>query len=48
MVLLDSDRNLVERCLERRPLAWEEFVDRFMGLVVHVVNHSAHARSIRL
>jgi RNA polymerase sigma-70 factor (ECF subfamily) len=48
VVLLDSDRNLVERCLERRPLAWEEFVDRFMGLVVHVVNHSAHARSIRL
>ena len=29
-------------------MAWEEFVDRFMGLVVHVVNHSAQARSIRL
>lgn len=48
MALSDIDRNLLERCLSRKPRAWEDFVDRFMGLVVHVTNHSAHARSIRL
>jgi len=48
VALVEIDRNLLERCLQRKPRAWEDFVDRFMGLVVHVVNHSAHARSIRL
>lgn len=48
MALFEIDRNLLERCLQRKPRAWEDFVDRFMGLVVHVVNHSAQARSIRL
>jgi RNA polymerase sigma-70 factor (ECF subfamily) len=42
------DRNLLERCLERKPRAWEDFVNRFMGLVVHVINHTAQARSVRL
>jgi RNA polymerase sigma-70 factor (ECF subfamily) len=46
--LSEIDRNLLERCLQRRPRAWEDFVDRFMGLVVHVVNHTAQARSMRL
>ena len=27
---------------------WEGFVDRFFGLVIHVVNHTAQARSVRL
>lgn len=48
MALSDIDRNLLQRCLARKPRAWEDFVDRFMGLVVHVVNHSAASRSIRL
>ena len=48
MGLSEIDRHLLQRCLERRPRAWEDFVDRFMGLVVHVVNHSARARSVRL
>ena len=48
MALSEIDRNLLNRCLENKPGAWEDFVDRFMGLVVHVVNHSAQARSIRL
>jgi len=48
VALVEIDRNLLERCLQRKPRAWEDFVDRFMGLVVHVVNHSAHARGIRL
>ena len=48
MALSDLDRNLLKRCLTRAPRAWEDFVDRFLGLVIHVVNHSAQSRSIRL
>lgn len=48
MALSEIDRGLLERCLARAPRAWEDFVDRYMGLVVHVVNHTAQARSIRL
>ena len=48
MALSEIDRNLLERCLARRPRAWEDFVDRFMGLVIHVVNHTVQARSLRL
>lgn len=48
MALSEIDRNLLQRCLARKPRAWEDFVDRFMGLVVHVVNHTAQCRSIRL
>jgi len=48
VALSEIDRNLLERCLQRKPRAWEDFVDRFMGLVVHVINHAAQARSVRL
>ena len=48
MALSEIDRSLLRRCLERQPGAWEDFVDRFLGLAVHVVNHTAQARSIRL
>lgn len=48
MALSDIDRNLLDRCLARKPRAWEDFVDRFTGLVIHVVNHTARSRSIML
>ena len=48
VALSEIDRNLLERCLQRKPRAWEDFVDRFMGLVVHVANHTARARNVRL
>jgi RNA polymerase sigma-70 factor (ECF subfamily) len=48
VALSEIDRTLLDRCLGRKPKAWEDFVDRFMGLVVHVTNHTAQARSIRL
>lgn len=48
MALSDIDKKLLDRCLTRKPRAWEDFVDRFIGLVVHVVNHTASARSMRL
>jgi RNA polymerase sigma-70 factor, ECF subfamily len=47
MSLTEIDRNLLKRCLAEEPGAWKDFVDRFMGLFVHVVSHTAHARSVR-
>ena len=48
MALSEIDRQLLQRCLDRQPGAWDDFVDRFLGLVIHVVNHTAQSRSIRL
>jgi RNA polymerase sigma-70 factor (ECF subfamily) len=48
VALSDIDRNLLDRCLTNKPRAWEDFVDRYMGLVVHVINHTAQCRSLRL
>lgn len=48
MALSDIDRDLLERCIARKPGAWDDFVDRYLGLVVHVVNHSARSRSLKI
>jgi RNA polymerase sigma-70 factor (ECF subfamily) len=48
VALSEIDRHLLARCLARKPRSWEDFVDRFLGLVIHVINHTAQARSIRL
>ena len=48
MALSEIDRVLLESCLKHQSRAWENFVDRFLGLVVHVVNHTAQSRSLRL
>ena len=48
VALSDIDRDLLQRCLGRGPRAWEDFVDRFLGLVLHVITHTAQTRSIRL
>ena len=42
------DSTLVERCLEHQDRAWEDFVDRFLGLVLHVLDHTLSKREIRL
>lgn len=38
----------MQRCIAREPRAWQEFVDRFVGLVLHVIDHTAQARSLAL
>lgn len=48
MALSELDRKLLDRCLADEARAWEDFVDRYMGLVIHVINHTAECRSIRL
>ena len=46
MPLRDIDRKLLDRCLEKQPGAWNDFVDRYVGLIYHVIHHVAHARSL--
>lgn len=48
MAHTEIDRRLLKQCLARAPGAWQDFVDRFIGLFVHVIHHTAHARSVRL
>ncbi len=48
MSLSEVDRELLRRCLERAPRAWQDFADRFLGLVVHVANHTAECRGFEL
>src|SRR5436853_4342599 len=45
VALTAKDRALVQRCLQHEAGAWDEFVDRFLGLIYHVVHHTAHLRS---
>ena len=48
MPLLEFDRELLDRCLRKESGAWKDFVDRYMGLVYHVIHHVSHARSLVL
>ncbi len=48
MALSDIDRDLLERCISRKNRAWEDFVDRFLGLFVHVINHVGRSKSQRV
>jgi RNA polymerase sigma-70 factor, ECF subfamily len=46
--LREIDKTLLDRCLSHQPKAWNDFVDRYMGLIYHVIHHVAHARSVPL
>ncbi|GAC1467856.1 MAG: sigma-70 family RNA polymerase sigma factor [Isosphaeraceae bacterium] len=48
MPLREIDRQLLDRCLRKEPGAWNDFVDRYMGLIYHVIHHVSHARSFVL
>lgn len=48
MALTLVDQTLIQRCLEHRPGAWDDFVDRFLGLVYHVAQHTSYLRSFPL
>ncbi|MDO4550318.1 MAG: sigma-70 family RNA polymerase sigma factor [Planctomycetia bacterium] len=48
MAFSEIDRNILERCLQKQPRAWEDFVDRFIGLVYHVIRHTSVSRNIHL
>ncbi len=48
VVLSNLDRDLLARCLQGKPEAWEDFVDRFLGLITYVVCEVARSRAIAL
>jgi RNA polymerase sigma-70 factor (ECF subfamily) len=48
VALTPVDRELLKRCLQKEPGAWNDFVDRFLGLIYHVIHHTAHLRSMPL
>ena len=48
MAITELDRQLLKRCLEHDPGAWNDFVDRFLGLICHVVTSTAYCRSVPL
>lgn len=45
MALTPLDKALLQRCLNHDSGAWNDFVDRFLGLVYHVIHYTAHLRS---
>ncbi|MDR0336694.1 MAG: hypothetical protein LBI18_06345 [Planctomycetaceae bacterium] len=48
MSITDLDHELLTRCLNKNNRAWEDFVDRFLGLVLHVIDDTVSMRGIRL
>jgi len=46
--LTTVDRTLLQRCLQHHRGAWNDFVDRYLGLIYHVVHFTAHQRSVPL
>lgn len=48
MSLTPVDRELLHNCLAGKPGSWNDFVDRFLSMVYHVVHSTAHLRSARL
>ena len=48
MALTELDRQLIDRCTRRETGAWNDFVDRYIGLFIHVVELTAHRRSVSL
>jgi RNA polymerase sigma-70 factor (ECF subfamily) len=48
VVLSNLDRDLLNRCLAGTSEAWEDFVDRFLGLITYVISEVAKSRSLAL
>lgn len=44
MVLSDLDRSLLTRCLSGTAGAWEQFIDRYLPLITHVVTSAGNTR----
>lgn len=48
MSLTPIDRDLWQNCLAKKPGSWNDFVDRYLSLVYHVIHSTAHLRSARI
>jgi RNA polymerase sigma-70 factor (ECF subfamily) len=45
VALTAVDRAILQRCLTHEPGAWNDFVDRFLGLIYHVIHYTGYLRS---
>jgi RNA polymerase sigma-70 factor (ECF subfamily) len=45
VALTAVDRSILQRCLTHEPGAWNDFVDRFLGLIYHVIHYTGYLRS---
>ncbi len=48
MALTAVDKSLLQRCLKRESASWNDFVDRFVGLIYHTIHYTSHLRSHHL
>ena len=48
MPLSDTDQQLVSDLLRQNEGAWATFVDRYAGLMIQVIRHTAQAHSLKL
>lgn len=48
MPLTEKDRELINSLLSGTPGSWSAFIDRYSGLIVQVIRHTAHAHSLKL
>lgn len=42
------DALIIQNCLERESRGWKNFVDRFIGLVFHVIDHICESQDRRI
>jgi RNA polymerase sigma-70 factor (ECF subfamily) len=45
VALTPVDRALLQRCLQKESGSWNDFVDRFLGLIYHTIHYTSHLRS---
>src|SRR5436189_134396 len=45
VALTAVDRSIVQRCLAHESGSWNDLVDRFLGLIYHVIHYTSHLRS---
>ena len=48
MTLSEFDKDLLQRCQARSAGSWDDFVDRFLGLVLHVIHHTVSSRNVQI
>lgn len=45
MALTAVDRSILQHLLQHESGAWNDFVDRFLGIIYHTIHYTAHLRS---
>jgi len=48
METIDLDLEILNRCLWHQPHGWEDFVDRFMGQVLQIIDYTLRNRDLPL